>query len=109
NQVYNNIIVGTHQAAGGGLGYGILLGGFANTTPMAGTQVYNNIIQVPTGASTISFQNGIITPSQVYANIYYGASVTLSEWQALRDQGNTFAIDPGFTDAVKQNYSVLPG
>ena len=74
NQVYNNIVTGTHQASGRWSGIGILLGGFANTTPMAGTQVHNNIIQVPTGASAISISNGIVSPSAIYANIYYGGS-----------------------------------
>src|SRR5689334_1063977 len=118
NHVWNNIITGTHQAAGGGLGYGILLGSFANTTPMAGTEVHNNIIQVPSGASAISFQNGIVNPSAIYSNIYYGSSssalqianMSLSQFQAKGgDQGSTFTTDPGFTDAANGNYSLHSG
>jgi parallel beta-helix repeat protein len=118
NHVWNNIITGTHQAAGGGLGYGILLGSFANTTPMAGTQVHDNIIQIPSGASAISFQNGIVNPSALYSNIYYGSSssalkianMTLSQFQAQGgDQASTFVSDPGFADAAHQNFSLLPG
>ena len=118
NQVWNNIVTGTQQAAGGGLGYGILLGGLANTTPMVNNQVHNNIIQVPAGASAISFQNGIITPSEIYANIYYNSSgvplrianMTLSQWQALGgDKGSTSVADPGFTNAANKDFSLIPG
>ena len=118
NQVYNNIVTGTHQASDGGLGMGILLGGFANTTPMLNNQVHNNIIQVPTGASALYISNGIVSPSAIYSNTYYGGSssalqitnMSLSHWQAQGgDQGSTFVTDPGFADAANQNYSVLPG
>ena len=96
NQVYNNIVTGTHQASDGGLGMGILLGGFGNTTPMLNNQVHNNIIQVPTGASALYISNGIVSPSAIYSNTYYGGSssalqitnMSLSQWQAQGgDQG----------------------
>jgi hypothetical protein len=84
---------------------------------MAGTEVHNNIIQVPTGTSAISFQNGIVNPSAIYSNIYYGASsdalfanLTLSQFQAQGgDNGSTFITNPGFTDAAHGNYSLHSG
>jgi parallel beta-helix repeat protein len=118
NQVWDNIVTGTHQAAGGGLGYGILLGGFSNTTPMAGTKVHNNIIQVPTGASAIFFKPGIVDPAGIYQNIYYSpsganpqiANKTFSQWQALGgDVGSSVVTDPGFVDAANKNFQLKAG
>ncbi len=118
NHVWNNIVTGTHQAAGGGLGFGILLGGFAVTTPMVGTQVHNNIIQVPTGASAIYFQNGIVDPTGIYQNIYYSpngtspqiANKTFSQWQASGGGvGSTVVVDPGFVDAAHKNFQLTAG
>ncbi len=118
NHVWNNIVTGTHQAADGGLGYGILLGGFANTTPMAGTKVHNNIIQVPAGASAIFFKTGIVDPAGIYQNIYYSpsgtnpqiANKTFSQWQALGgDVGSTVVRDPGFADAANNNFQLNAG
>jgi parallel beta-helix repeat protein len=118
NQVWDNIVTGTHQAAGGGLGFGILLGGFAVTTPMMGTQVHNNIIQVPTGASAIYLQTGIVDPAGIYQNIYYSpsganpqiANKTFSQWQALGgDVGSSVTTNPGFVDAGNNNYQLTAG
>ena len=118
NQVYNNIVTATHQASDGGLGMGILLGGFGNTTPMLNNQVHNNIIQVPTGASALYISNGIVSPSAIYSNTYYGGSssalqitnMSLSQWQAQGgDKGSTFVTDPGFADAAHNNFALLPG